>query len=96
VSEHEIGMWVTIDRRRLLERFSSDELLVEVSARKGVPLPERKQERDDILMDVIRDAIDYLKSGRTEDALLTLERGAYPKFKSFDQATALYFKMVRA
>jgi hypothetical protein len=90
-----LSMWVTVDRRRVLERFSSDDLLSEVAARKSVALPEDKQSRQDALMNTISEAVDCLRSGRADDALLTLERGAFPKFKSFDQATALYLKQVK-
>lgn len=95
MSDKSIGMWVTIDRQRLLERFTSEELLVEVAGRKATSLPVDKQARRETLLETINEAIDCLKSGRTDDALLTLERGAYPKFKSFEQSTAQYLRRVR-
>jgi hypothetical protein len=91
----DLSMWVTIDGARVLERFTSEALLDEVAARKGVTLPDKQRERDDVLLDVISEAVAYLKSGRADDALLTLERGAFPKFKSLDQATALYLRRAR-
>lgn len=91
-----IGMWVTLDRRRVLERFSSSELLEEVAARKSVKLPEEKQDQIDDLIETIAEAISSLKSGRADDALLTLERGAFPKFKSLDQGVAQYLRQVRS
>lgn len=91
-----IGMWVEVNRGRLLERFSSADLLKEVSARKTVPLPvsEDQQELSETLMGFITEAISFLKSGRSDDALLTLERGAFPKFKNPEQASARYLTMV--
>ena len=92
--EKTLSMWVTVDRGRLLERFTSEELLTEVASRQATPIPEAEQERRDMLMDAITEAMDYLKSGRTDDALLTLERTAFPKFKSLNHAKAQYLRRV--
>ena len=70
MSDTSLGLWVTVDRRRVLERFSSDELLTEVAARKSVDLPQDKQDQNDALTETIAEAISYVKSGRVDDALL--------------------------
>lgn len=95
MSAKTIGIWVQVDAQRVLGRFSSEDLLSEVASRKSVPLPEERQERDDVLLDAINEAMGCLRSGRTEDALLTLERLAYPKFKSFDHGVAKYLQHAR-
>lgn len=95
MSDTSLGLWVTVDRRRVLERFSSDELLTEVAARKSVDLPQDKQDQNDALTETIAEAISYLKSGRVDDALLSLERGGFPKYKSFDHGVAQYLRQVR-
>ena len=96
MSDAEVGMWVTVSRSRILERFSSAELVKEVANRSGKALLEDK-ERDqvDALSRAITEAIERLQSGRADDALLTLERTAYPKFKTFDHSVAAYLSQAK-
>lgn len=89
------GMWVEVNKTKVLERFSSDELVQEVASRNGVSVA-REDERDQIsiLSGCISEALEYLRSGRTDDALLTMERISHPKFKSVAHSTAAYLARV--
>lgn len=88
---------VSVNLDEIFDDISDDNLVEELKRRKRTEaeLKRLSGRADDRVEDGIRDALDCLRSGRTEEAALMLERLANPKWSDPDKAWEAYHEALK-
>jgi hypothetical protein len=83
-----ISVDVDVDLADLLEQVGEDALIKELEARCLEPRRKIKEAEERDFLPLVEEALDQLRSGRPDEARLTLERTLFPKWRSREDAEA--------
>lgn len=88
-----VSVYVDIDVGDVLDEISDEQLVAALEARNIDAAKAAVDKIDLSFQPLVEEALGYLKAGRADDAMLTLERALYPKWKSPEDVLSLMKRM---